>query len=220
MRTISTLERDNEKMTKQLDKLTVEVMELRRTGTPRPSTEPLFELLGTTREEALGENKSTEAHWDYLLSHAVKMKERVKDLEEMAPNDDPYFVGLGQGEDVSTATAGRLLAVAALTADRCCEQVAPYLRVPKSTRIRNRRMAKRDVEHFVSTMFKRKAGDDKLRQEKDQEPLSFQEFFHQELVAKQIHQARVAEVAYNILDACKRYSCAWPRGLSLPCALS
>ena len=115
MRTISTLERDNEKMTKQLDKLTVEVMELRRTGTPRPSTEPLFELLGTTREEALGENKSTEAHWDYLLSHAVKMKERVKDLEEMAPNDDPYFVGLGQGEDVSTATAGRLLAVAALT---------------------------------------------------------------------------------------------------------
>ena len=93
--------------------------------------------------------------------------------------------------------------------------MAPYLRVPKSTRIRNRRMAKRDVEHFVSTMFKRKAGDDKLRQEKDQEPLSFQEFFHQELVAKQIHQARVAEVAYNILDACKRYSCAWPRGLSL-----
>ena len=107
MRTISTLERENEKMTKQLDKLTVEVMELRRTGTPRPSTEPLFELLGTTREEALGENKSTEAHWDYLLSHAVKMKERVKDLEEMAPNDDPYFVGLGQGEDVSTATAAR-----------------------------------------------------------------------------------------------------------------
>ena len=108
MRTISTLERENEKMTKQLDKLTVEVMELRRTGTPRPSTEPLFELLGTTREEALGENKSTEAHWDYLLSHAVKMKERVKDLEEMAPNDDPYFVGLGQGEDVSAATVGRL----------------------------------------------------------------------------------------------------------------
>jgi hypothetical protein len=34
--------------------------------------------------------------------------------------------------------------------------VMPSLRVQKGKRIRNRRMVKRDIEHFVDKMFKRK----------------------------------------------------------------
>lgn len=48
--------------------------------------------------------------------------------------------------------------------------------------------------------------DDRHRAAKNQPPLAFAEFFHAELVRQQIHQNRVAEVAYNVLDACKRYS--------------
>ena len=96
-----------------------------------------LQVLGTTREEALkvgpGDRASTVATFEFLLTQTVKLEQRIRELESLAPNDDPYFIGLGFGEDVM-----------------------PSLRVQKGKRIRNRRMVKRDVEHFVDKMFKRK----------------------------------------------------------------
>lgn len=161
--------------------------DLRRTGTPRPNSDPIFEMLGTTREEALNigeeDRATTDGTFEFLLRHTVELEQRVRQLESLAPNDDPYFIGLGTGDDIP-----------------------PYMRCEKGKRIRNRRMVKRDVEQFVDKLFKRKGVDDKFRGEKKLEPQTFQDFFHAELTRIQIHQNRVAEVAYNLLDACKRYS--------------
>jgi len=67
-------------------------------------------------------------------------------------------------------------------------------------------MPKRDVEFFVKSIFKRKQIDDRQRAEKEETPTDFTDFLHQELARKYIHQNRIAEVAYNLLDACKRHS--------------
>jgi hypothetical protein len=111
--------------------------------------------------------------------------QKLSDLENLAPNNDPYHLGLGNGDDV-----------------------APYLQTPEvGTRIRNRRMPKRDVEYFVQSMMKRKIADDKQRLSKSP-PLparTMQEFFHVHLVQEYIHPGMVSEVAYNLLDGCRRY---------------
>ena len=186
-RKLLALQGANTRLKEKLQTLNTELNDLRRSGTPRPNSDPIFEVLGTTREEALevgpDDRASTVATFEYLLTQTVKLEQRIRHLESLAPNDDPYFIGLGLGEEV-----------------------IPSLRVPKGTRIRNRRMVKRDIEHFVDKMFKRKQVDDRHRAAKHEPTLQFVEFFHQELVRQQIHQNRVAEVAYNVLDACKRYS--------------
>ena len=169
LRKISTLEAVNAKLKEKLEALTGEVNDLRRTGTPRPNSDPIFEVLGTTREEALNigeeDRATTVGTFEFLLSQTVQLEQRIRQLESLAPNDDPYFVGLGTGDEV-----------------------LPSLRVEKGRRIRNRRMVKRDVEHFVDKLFKRKGVDDKFRGEKKLEAQTFQEFFHAELTRMQIHQ--------------------------------
>ena len=186
-RKVQALQGANQRLKDKLEALTIEVNDLRRTGTPRPNSDPIFEVLGTTREEALkvepDDRASTAATFEYLLTQTVSFEQRIRHLESLAPNDDPYFIGLGFGEEV-----------------------LPSLRVQKGKRIRNRRMVKRDVEHFVDKLFKRKQVEDTRRAKKDEPLMPFVEFFHAELVRQQIHQNRVAEVAYNVLDACKRYS--------------
>lgn len=138
--------------------------------TPRPGKEPVLAVLGASAEAALSE-ASTAKVVDLCVEKVNELTARVAALKKTAPNDDPYFLGLGTSADIP-----------------------PALRLAEGKRIRNRRMVKRDVEFLVHSLFKRKAIDDREKKEKDLEPLNFDEFFAAELKSKYIHDGRVAEV--------------------------
>ena len=114
------------------------------------------------------------------------IQSKLDDLVHLAPNNDPYHLGLGPSEKIPLHL--------------CTPEVG--------TRIRNRRMPKRDVEYFVKQIFAQKTADDHQRASKEPplEPRTMQEFFHAHLVKEYIHPGMVAEVAYNLLDGCKRYN--------------
>ena len=95
---------------------------------------------------------------DLCVEKVNELTARVAALKKTAPNDDPYFLGLGTSADIP-----------------------PALRLAEGKRIRNRRMVKRDVEFLVHSLFKRKAIDDREKKERDLEPLNFDEFFAAEL---------------------------------------
>ena len=67
-------------------------------------------------------------------------------------------------------------------------------------------MPKRDVEHFVAKIFASKAADDHRRTEKGEDCLDMQEYFFQFLQKEYTTQIVIAEVAYNLLDGCRRYN--------------
>ena len=63
----------------------------------------------------------------YLLKRLDLTSKELQRLRDLTPNDDPYFLALGGGDDVP-----------------------PYLRTAKrNQQIRNRRYAKRDVELII-----------------------------------------------------------------------
>ena len=144
--------------------------------TPRPGEEPVLAALGASAEAALSE-ASTAKVVDLCVEKVNELTARVAALKKTAPNDDPYFLGLGTSADIP-----------------------PALRLAEGKRIRNRRMVKRDVEFLVHSLFKRKAIDDREKKEKDLEPLNFDEFFAAELKSKYIHDGRVAEVDHETVS--------------------
>jgi hypothetical protein len=77
-----------------------------------------------------------------LVGRLRAAEKELQQLRDLTPNNDPYFISLGDGDDVP-----------------------PYLHTPKRhTQIRNRRFAKRDVEVIIKKIWKKKAfSDEQMR---------------------------------------------------------
>ena len=90
---VKTLQATNERLNQKIESLNSQVSELRGSGTPRPNSDVIFQQLGTTRSEALGNDDcSTRDVVAYMLQAHMDLSSKVKDLSATAPNDDPYFV--------------------------------------------------------------------------------------------------------------------------------
>lgn len=85
--------------------------------------------------------------------------------------------------------------------------VPMYLRTKSSkVQIRNRRMPKRDVEQIIKQIWTKKAFSNESMQRLGKPQVEMPDFFYQYLLKEYGVPTAIAEVAYNLLDACKRYS--------------
>lgn len=149
------LERHNERLNQKWEDLVRVYNRMCEAGTPRPSFEPAHRILQTDQSD-LGElGGSTRGMFTFMCAQLDDKLKRIQFLESKAPNDDPYFIGMGPGDDVP-----------------------PYLRT-KSNRvqIRNRRMPKRDVEQMIKQIWRKKDFSNKSLQRLGKQPLEMPEFF-------------------------------------------
>eukprot|EP00276_Gloeochaete_wittrockiana_P023446 CAMPEP_0184363258 /NCGR_PEP_ID=MMETSP1089-20130417/138814_1 /TAXON_ID=38269 ORGANISM="Gloeochaete wittrockiana, Strain SAG46.84" /NCGR_SAMPLE_ID=MMETSP1089 /ASSEMBLY_ACC=CAM_ASM_000445 /LENGTH=826 /DNA_ID=CAMNT_0026703671 /DNA_START=15 /DNA_END=2495 /DNA_ORIENTATION=+ len=111
-----------------------------------------------------------------MLSEMDRMQVQVQSYKIKLPNNDAYFEGLGVGEDVPE-----------------------YLRF--EGRLRNRRIPKGELEAVIKRMWKFKEALEKKKQSETL-PHCLYQFLLKQWKTKEL----VAEWAYNIIDACKRFS--------------
>ena len=193
--------RENERLKRDLDKkgrnearaearlarMKIEFEEMKHMGTPRPAVQDLCHALEMNAEELYSAGgRSTKEVLAYTVLQLENTKAELERIRSMTPNDDPYFMGLGPGGD------GVI--------------VPPYLRTKKNAQIRNRRMPKKDVESIIKTIWKKKTWSDAQMKKAGKKPKELPEFFFDFLKMEYGVQVAIAEVAYNLLDSCKRYN--------------
>eukprot|EP01043_Picozoa_sp_COSAG02_P063915 COSAG02_NODE_9192_length_2295_cov_1.189435_1_plen_466_part_00 len=165
----------------------IEFEEMKQMGTPRPAVDDVCRALEMNAEELYSSGgRSTREVLAYTVLQLQRTKDELERLRGLAPNDDPYFMGLGPGGDGVV--------------------VPPYLRTKKHAQIRNRRMPKKDVETIIKTIWKKKTFSDREMKKVGKTPKELPDFFFEYFKREYGDQSVIAEISYNLLDSCKRYS--------------
>lgn len=181
--------RDKERAEARLSRMKMDFEEMKQLGTPRPEeqVDDLCRTLEMSKDEVYSSGgRSTKKIMAYAVLQLERTKAELERIRSLAPNDDPYFMGLGPGGD------GVI--------------VPPYLRTKRNAQIRNRRMPKKDVESIIKTIWKKKTWSDNERKKLGKKPKELPEFFFDFLKMEYGDQVVIAEIAYNLLDSCKRYN--------------
>ena len=179
-------QRNEKRAEERLRRMKIEFEEMKQMGTPRPAVDDLCRTLEMDPEELyISGGRSTKEVLAYSVLQLSRTKKELERMRSMAPNDDPYFMGLGPGGD----------GVA----------VPRYLRTKRNAQIRNRRMPKKDVETIIKTIWKKKTFSDRERKKLGKDPKELPDFFFDYLKMEYGAQEVIAEISYNLLDSCKRY---------------
>lgn len=186
---------NKESLMRRVDEYQALNNELKSVGTPRPKNMP-GEL--ARLEIDMGNPAGTYARADAIFKRLVAeldtARSTINELRKIAPNDDPYFFGLGSGDSVPlclrTHTVGQIL--------------------------RNTHMKREEVEDAIKSIFRRKRAIDAARKAAGEPLLTIPQAVLEHCTASAAGdggQNEIAEYATNLLDGCKRYGATPEIGL-------
>ena len=176
----------------------------------RPAVEDLCHTLELSAEELYtAGGRSTTEVLAYTVLQLENTKAELERIRSMTPNDDPYFTGLGTGGDgvvVPPYLRTKKNARAVFCGFSAGYSAVFVLKITHFADIRNRRMPKKDVEEIIHQIWKKKTFSDNQAKKANRLPKELPDFFFDYMKMEYGIQSSIVEVAYNLLDSCKRYN--------------